>query len=414
MWRISSSGRIERLVVFRARKGAYVPVGELTFDGAGKVRSGKFVYARSYLALDEAGPIDPIGLPLGRGAAAPAPGEVPLAFHDVGPDGWGKGILEQAFPSRRLSMPEFLALGGLSRTGDLAFGATPAGPETWLPGDEPLLTLPSDDDDIEALTQAAIALDQGEGNEHHLRLLLRASADVGGARPKTRLRHQGIDWIAKLPAWGDTFDEPRAEAASLDVAEAAGLSVPPRKVLSVAGRSVLLVQRFDRELDGTPFAYLSAGTLLKVPHTEYATRMTYVDIAAVARRIGVHSPEREMFRRLLVNSYLHNTDDHLRNHAVIDRGRGWELSPVFDIVPHPRIKRHVCAPAPKIEPRWSAELAFAAHGPLGIAEGEAKQIREEVVAAVQRFPECLDRHGLSSKDQQVLLGALPAELGLAR
>ena len=37
-----------------------------------------------------------------------------------------------------------------------------------------------------------------------------------------------------------------------------------------------------------------------------------------------------MFRRLLVNASLHNTDDHLRNHAVINTGEGWELSPVFD------------------------------------------------------------------------------------
>ncbi len=52
----------------------------------------------------------------------PPPEEVPLAFHDAGPTA-GKEILTRAFPTSVLSMPEYLALGGLGRTGDLAFRA---------------------------------------------------------------------------------------------------------------------------------------------------------------------------------------------------------------------------------------------------------------------------------------------------
>ncbi len=61
------------------------------------------------------------------------------------------------------------------------------------------------------------------------------------------------------------------------------------------------------------------GTLLSEPAHGYATSKTYSDIASAARRIGVQDPEREMFRRLLVNAYLRNTDDHLRNHALHPR-----------------------------------------------------------------------------------------------
>lgn len=130
MWQISKTGRLDRLVVFRWRDGAYRPAGELTFEGAGHIRHGRFRYAGSYLKHDGPKPIDPIGLPLRAKSVPAAPEEVPLAFYDSGPDGWGRDVLTQAFPASILSMPEYLALGGLGRTGDLAFGPTPeSGPQ---------------------------------------------------------------------------------------------------------------------------------------------------------------------------------------------------------------------------------------------------------------------------------------------
>lgn len=414
MWRTSKAGRIDRLVVFRAEAGSYGPVGELLFEGGGKRRLGRFAYARSYLARDAKRAIDPVGLPLRTKSSAAAPEEVPLAFHDVGPDGWGKGILDQAFPNRQLSMPEYLALGGLGRTGDLAFGPTPDAPATWVPDETPLMALPDDaDDDVEALLAAAIAVDQGTGGRHHLDMLFRKSSDLGGARPKARLRHEGIDWIAKFPSWGDTFDDPRVEAVCLDVCEAAGLQVPERRVLDVAGRSVLLLRRFDRSAEGQPHGYLSVGTLLKEPSNGYATRKTYVDITEVARRVGVPDPEAEVFRRLLVNSYLHNTDDHLRNHALVDRGAGWRLSPIFDVVPQPAVRRHVCAPARDIGPEWDPDLAFAAHSRLGLPEAAASAIRDEVVAAARQLPRFMDAREVQPADREVLATAFPPEVGFS-
>ncbi len=60
VWRTSRAGRLDRLVVFRWQGGGYVPAGELTFEGAGEKRIGRFGYARSYLALDGARAIDPL------------------------------------------------------------------------------------------------------------------------------------------------------------------------------------------------------------------------------------------------------------------------------------------------------------------------------------------------------------------
>jgi len=55
-------------------------------------RLDRFAYVRSCLARDDKRLVDPIGLPLRPVSVAPE--EVPLVFHDVGPDDWGKGVLE--------------------------------------------------------------------------------------------------------------------------------------------------------------------------------------------------------------------------------------------------------------------------------------------------------------------------------
>ncbi|CAO4145495.1 hypothetical protein LPLAFNJD_LOCUS1955 [Methylorubrum aminovorans] len=413
MWKLSKHGRIEQMYVFRSGPDGYAPIGLLAFEGGALNRVGRFLYGSSFLGSEGRRPIDPAGLPLTTKWKPAAPEEVHLAFHDVGPDGWGKGILTQAFPQRELGMPEFLALGGLSRTGDLAFGPTPDAPATWTPEEEPALVLPADEDSLEDLLAAAESVDAGEAPRHHLARLVRNSSDVGGARPKARLRSGGREWIAKFSTWGDKFDDPKAEAVCLDVAEAAGLAVPERELRVIAGKSVLLVSRFDRSADGARYSYLSAGTLLNEPVQTYGTRFTYVDIAEAARRIGVPSPEKEMFRRLLVNAHLKNTDDHLRNHAVIHDGTGWSLSPVFDVVPHPGRGRHVCAPAPGVGPEWNPDATFAAHPKFGLAAGEAAAILDQVREAVARIPEFMEAREMPAKDRELLLPCfgLAAEVG---
>ncbi|MCJ2026977.1 type II toxin-antitoxin system HipA family toxin [Methylobacterium sp. J-067] len=415
MWQTSRTGRLDYLVVYRWRGDGYGPVGDLTFEGSGPRRNGRFRYASSYLGQDGAKAIDPVGLPLVRKSYAAAPEEVPLAFHDAGPDGWGKEILTRAFPTSVLSMPEYLALGGLGRTGDLAFGPTPtSGPVTWTPPEAPLVDLPDESDDLGALMDAAAAVEAGDAEGHHFKLLFRNS-DVGGARPKARIRSEGRQWIAKFPTSMDKFDDPRVEAACLDVAEAAGFPVPRRKIVVAGRRAALFVERFDRDegIEGRPYAYLSAATLLKQASASYATARTYTDIAAVAQAIGVKNAAASVFGRLLLNAYLHNTDDHLRNHAFLDRGDGWTLSPVFDLVPHPDRARHVPAPAPGMSPAWDVEAAMRAHTAFRLDAGEAQAIRERILQAARRLGEFMDAREVPPKDRRYLKDAFPREMGFA-
>ncbi len=258
MWELSEAGRIDKLFVFRRRGTGHVVVGVLVFEGRGRVRRGRFQYASSYLRRDDRRPIDPVSLQLTPRWRDASPFEVSLAFHDSGPDGWGKGIVDRAYPDLTLGMAEYLASGGSRRTGDLSYGPTPDRPETWHPATPPSFGLPGDEDDVDMLLDAATAAEEGRASPSHLALLLRSS-DAGGARPKARLRRDGHDWIAKFPASGDRFDDPRMEAACLDVAEAAGIAVPERRLLRVSGRTVLLVRRFDRDEGGGPSPISARG-----------------------------------------------------------------------------------------------------------------------------------------------------------
>ena len=43
----------------------------------------------------------------------------------------------------------------------------------------------------------------------------------------------------------------------------------------------------------------------------------------------------ELWKRIVFNMAVSNTDDHLRNHAFIFAENGWRLSPLYDVNPIP-------------------------------------------------------------------------------
>nr|WP_247887439.1 type II toxin-antitoxin system HipA family toxin [Azospirillum sp. SYSU D00513] len=382
--------------------GAPQPAGELVFEGKGPVRRSFFRYATSWLRNPDAPPLVPALLPKRNKAVRSDPFEVPLPFHDAGPDGWGKSILAAAFPNTTFGMGEFLAAAGDERTGDLGFGPTPEeGPQRFEP-EEPFLDLPGADETLEELMEAAESVEEGRAERHHLRLLFRSSADVGGARPKARVQRDGRGCIAKFPARGDPFDDPKAEAVCLSLAGACGIEVPGHETVRIAGRTVLLVERFDRAPDGRRFGYMSAGTLLGHPPDAYHTRHSYADVAVRAREIGARPCEADLYRRLLFNAFIHNTDDHLRNHAFLRDGAEWRLSPAFDLVPH-RQARLVLRPARDVDPHPDPAIAAPAYPAFDLSRAEASAVYGEIVAGLTLLPDLLDRYEVSRGDRALLL-----------
>ena len=404
MWQ-TSNDRIDRLVIFAAITGDPVPVGELVFEGNHR-RTSYFRYAASW--LERIGPplLFPTALPRRRKATPSAPHEVPLPFYDAAPDGWGKTLLRFAFPSQVFGMAEYLAAAGSERTGELLIGPTPEeGPARWLPAGDALADIPADAETLDQLLTAAAAAEAGDADRHQVRLLLRSGADVGGARPKARIRTHDGEWIAKFPASGDAFDDPRMEALCLSLAEVCGIEAPEHRLIDVQGRSVLLVKRFDRSHEGR-LGYCSAATLMGQAAVDYATDASYSDVAIKARIAGIRPCEKDLFRRLLFNCAINNTDDHLRNHAFIRDNTGWRLSPVFDVVVG-RGRRLVLRPAPGVSPETDVKIAISAAAAFSLTSIQAADIWGDIQTGLTRLPDLIRKHDLKQSEQDVMKEIAP-------
>jgi serine/threonine-protein kinase HipA len=74
-----------------------------------------------------------------------------------------------------------------------------------------------------------------------------------------------------------------------------------------------------------------------------------------------------LWRRLVFNILISNTDDHLRNHGFLYQGQeGWRLSPAYDLNPVPTdIKPRILSTAINEEDTTAPlELAFEVGGYL--------------------------------------------------
>jgi serine/threonine-protein kinase HipA len=64
---------------------------------------------------------------------------------------------------------------------------------------------------------------------------------------------------------------------------------------------------------------------------------SYLDIASFIKAYGANpkGDMLELWKRIVFNMLVTNTDDHLRNHAFILSANGWILSPLYDVNPVP-------------------------------------------------------------------------------
>lgn len=411
-WKTDADGRLVGMAIFADVDGEPVLAGTLTFQGRrGGLRQGLFRYDDGWRRRPGAQPLFATGLPLRKATQSLPPNEVPLPFYDACPDGWGKAILGLAYPDVPMATPEYIAAAGSDRVGSLQFGPDEDGPEVWTPA-EAMLDLPHDEDRLEDLMDAADAVENGVATRTHLAKLLDSGADIGGARPKARIRADGEGWIVKLRATGDAFDYQRVEAACLSVARQAGIETPDHRVVEVGSRSALLVKRFDRA-GRVRHPYTSAATVLGYPPGTYRPDGgSYADLAIQARRAGIADCSKLLFERLLLNCFLNNTDDHLHNHGFVDDGHGWRLSPVFDVVPQAR-RALVLRPARGVSAEADPAVALAAHEKFGLTREQAEEIFERIRAAAASFPDWLRHWGVTDEHVDIVTRLAPHAMAAA-
>ncbi|THD53218.1 type II toxin-antitoxin system HipA family toxin [Phenylobacterium sp.] len=390
------------------------PVGRLWARAKGARQTCSFAYDPAWLGLPGAFPLDP-NLPLVRGDAH-WDGGLFNAFSDPAPDRWGRNLMARrerrqaktdGRAPRTLLEADFLMLGeDQTRLGALRFREV--GAEAFQAADgcpvPPLVALPR-------LLSAARRIGDDRETDEDLRLLLAPGSSLGGARPKASVQGaHGELMIAKFPSQADDWPIPTWEAVAMMLAERAGVTVPAFQLRQVAKRPVFMTSRFDRTPDGHRRAFCSALTALGAADGE--TR-SYLELVDVLRQDGADAPgdAAQLWRRMVFNILISNTDDHLRNHGFLRESGGWRLSPVYDLNPVPTdVKPRIHALAlSETDQDASLETALGVAAYFRLDKPQAAAIARDVGAVVATWRHVASLHGLTANQIDRMASAFEHE-----
>jgi serine/threonine-protein kinase HipA len=260
-------------------------------------------------------------LPAERGTAAGA-------VDDARPDRWGERVIRFLDKPPRLSLLEYLYFAGDDRFGALGVSTSI---REYLPRRLGPLPQLSDTETIFELVRKVL---DNEPVPAALKRLVSPGVTLGGARPKALLEIDSEQWVVKF-ADGDATDAPLIEHAAMTLAHKAKIRVAQTRAIRLTYGHAVAIRRFDRERSQRRHA-LSANVALKAA----GEALGYPELAQLLRRRGVVAGDRnrrqqqELFRRMVFNILIDNTDDHEKNHAVlVDDAEQYELSPAYDVLP---------------------------------------------------------------------------------
>ena len=268
-------------------------------------------------------------------------------FADASPDRWGRVLMnkrerilaekEGRKPSKLYDSDYLLGVYDETRMGGIRFKSEPEGP--FLSDDKETAAPPWAT--LRTLEEASRNFENDETGltEKWLNQLIKPGSSLGGARPKaTVVDTKDQLWIAKFPSKNDENDTGAWEMVAHDLAALCGLNVPEAKLEKFSSLgSTFLIKRFDR-LGSKRVHFASAMTLLgKTDGASAADGSSYLDIVAFIKSYGAQPKKDliELWKRIVFNMAVTNTDDHLRNHAFILTDKGWILSPLYDVNPVP-------------------------------------------------------------------------------
>jgi serine/threonine-protein kinase HipA len=320
-------------------------IGKLSAHFAKGKKAFSFEYDKQWLKSGNQFLLDP-DIQLYSGQQFPNGKENFGVFLDSMPDTWGRTLMKRRVAQQAKENNEkaatlydidyLLGVYDESRMGALRFKTKLDGP--FLDNNNETPTPPWSS--VRELQQAAKSFENDDNNEEAkkwLAILMAPGSSLGGARPKANILDENKElWIAKFPSKNDTIDKAAWEYLAYLLATKAGINMAPCRIEKIAGNyNTFFTKRFDRK-KGERIHFASAMTMTgNNEDTIRDNTASYLDLAEFISNYGANVEENlhQLWRRIIFNIAISNTDDHLRNHGFILTDEGWILSPAYDINP---------------------------------------------------------------------------------
>lgn len=402
--------------VYAHWKGLNEPkcIGILSAQQAKGRKAFSFTYAQEWLQSEEQILIDP-DIAWYSGSQYPDRKMNFGLFLDSMPDTWGRTLMKRraAILAKEENKPApalydidyLLGVHDISRMGALRFKTDPEGEFLDNNADSPTPPWAT----IRELQHAVEIIETGNTlskNQKWLKMLMAPGSSLGGARPKANvLDEKGNLWIAKFPSQNDTVNKAAWEFLAYKLAIKAGIDMAECKLQKIAGRHhTFFTKRFDREKK-VRIHFASAMTM--TGNNEELIRdnpASYLDLVEFIQFSGcsVNEDLKQLWRRMIFNILISNTDDHLRNHGFILTPKGWRLSPAYDINPSTE-KEGLSLNIDTNINSLDIDLAKSVGQYFRLNANEMNDIVNEVRKSVSKWQAVAKEIGIT-KNEQVMMG----------
>ncbi len=331
-------------------------------------------------------------------------------FLDSMPDSWGKKLMMRRAKKPLYDIDYLLGVYDECRMGALRFKLDPDGP--FLDNDSKTPT--PHWTHIRELQKGAMALDADEDDaDKYLHILMAPGSSLGGARPKANVLDQaGHPWIAKFPSKTDTIDKAAWEYLVYQLAISAGIEMSESRIEKISGRHhTFFTKRFDR-IKSARIHFASGMTMtgnnedkIKEHPASYLDLAEFIQFSGSANETDLH----QLWRRIVFNIAISNTDDHLRNHGFILTPDGWRLSPAYDINPSTD-KNGLALNIDTTDNTLSFELARSVGEYFQLNLKQMDKILFEVLKVRDQWRKIAGRIGIPRNQQEVMAQAFQMKL----
>lgn len=342
-------------------------------------------------------------------------------FSDCAPDRWGRTLLkrkeailakeENRAPRTLYEIDFLLGVNDETRMGGFRFKLD--GESEFLSAKDSLDVPPVAS--LRELEHSSLEFEKSDNpfEKKWLKQILSPGSSLGGARPKATVKNtDGSLWIAKFPSRNDEHNTGAWEYVANRLAKMCALDVPETGLRTFSKKgATFLSKRFDRICTGGINArvhYESAMTLLgKTDGASFKDGTSYLEIAEFIKSHSAQPKKdlMELWKRIVLNILVSNTDDHLRNHGFILLKNGWQLSPLFDVNPNPE-GEFLSLNITESGNEKNLELALETAEYYGIGAREAEKIADEMSETVRKNWRMLAiQNGISNKEIELMENA---------